>query len=345
VRLRQPFAPAISIFAQPWTAIVPQGDLLAENPAGSGPFRLVSHSGALRLERKTDYWRTPAAWVDAVVVTPASTAPREASFAAGSSDLAASLPFGSLPQGARRLPAPGLNVASLAFNTRRAPFGDVRVRTALSQIIDRARTVRDLGIPAQPTGLPIGPAQWQFSPALQGQVTDVTGGRALLQHAGAQGLRLTVIAEDGPNVARLTQLIGRDWTAEGITAQFDILDSVAYRQRLQAGSFDAALILDAQPQHDAWWSLADAYLGASAARPSGWSNPAFEQAVSQAVAARIHEEAEPFWRDAIGILVAETPHAYLFSPASLTWLGVGPRVRDAIWAGPLLRWDTLWLNQ
>jgi dipeptide transport system substrate-binding protein len=66
------------------------------------------------------------------------------------------------------LEQPGLNVAYLAYNTQKAPLGDVRVRKALNLAINKKALVETLyGATAIPAIGPIPPALWSYNKGLR----------------------------------------------------------------------------------------------------------------------------------------------------------------------------------
>ncbi len=107
----------------------------------------------------------------------------------------------------------------LYLNTREKPFGDVRVRKALSLAIDRARIVKEslfnYTSPADVTGLPSSQRRWKDASVLAGDDwtrRDLVRARALMDEAGlpagADGLR----APAGGAALKYDLLVVKGWT-------------------------------------------------------------------------------------------------------------------------------------
>jgi oligopeptide transport system substrate-binding protein len=201
---------------------------------------------------------------------------------------------------------PRLGTAYLAFNTRRSPLDDARVRRALALATDRDRMVNDYlsgthfpatggftpeGIPGHVPGiaLPFDPAQ----------------ARQLLAEAGYP---------DGRAFPVLKRLLhGRvgdrePWKPEwdehlGIGVEWDIRpESVTFRDLLNRGGPDLWLagwqIYIPEPAHS---------LSAEWMRQSGWSHDEYEQLVQQGHETWDQEERLAIFRRAEEILVEEAP--------------------------------------
>jgi peptide/nickel transport system substrate-binding protein len=166
-RLAAPYPAFLSFLAQTWLGfisprqIIADPDSIKERPVGTGPFVLASYAPGVRavLARRADYAWAPdyirhkgAAYLDGVVIEAvADDATRTASLQQGRHRLTFEAP---LTDGARLRADPGLvfsnrvrpgsPMRSLAFNTARFPFNDVRIRLATAVAIDRDQVTRDM---------------------------------------------------------------------------------------------------------------------------------------------------------------------------------------------------------
>jgi peptide/nickel transport system substrate-binding protein len=158
VHLRAPSAPFVSAFltlgANDPYAVLPRHvaaglrDLNASSldaqPVGLGPFRLSvwRRGDRLEFERNPYYWRGPPGVPRVVALVSPNAGTRLLQVRAG--DLDAAYVSGLLLDEARRSGLP-VTVATtnivdyLQFNLRRRPLGELRVRRALAQALDRER--------------------------------------------------------------------------------------------------------------------------------------------------------------------------------------------------------------
>ena len=141
--------PSSNNVVQSPAAIQAKGDDYNRNPVGTGPFVLKSWTAGDRmvLERNPNYWNKGRPYLDRVVMRPLpDSQARFASLEAGESDLIWDDEFDSDNiLKAKKNPAftvheyVGSGATVYAFNTKVAPFDDVRVRRALVMAIDRTK--------------------------------------------------------------------------------------------------------------------------------------------------------------------------------------------------------------
>ncbi len=233
-------------------ATVPPADMrranFSLNPVGNGPFRFVDRVPGQRwtFERNSAF---PAALggaprirqlVIAVVDEPTT---KFAGLAAGDLDFAGIAP--TMASLADRDPVitvldyPVLFSNALVFNSRRAPFNDVRVRRAIDLAINRARIVdaalAGYGTPASGPVPPENPLARSASP-----VRDVQRADSLLDAAGftraANGGRAIVVelltVGSGDNAVE--QLIQADLAERGIRVAIRQMELAAFLARARA---------------------------------------------------------------------------------------------------------------
>ena len=153
------------------SAIQRLGDAYNRNPVGTGPFIVKSWNAGDRmvLERNPNYWNRGHPYLDRVVLRPLPDAQsRFASLLAGETDLVwADETEAENIQKARQDPAlkvltyAGSGAGVSVFNTKVAPFDDVRVRRALVMAVDRKAISQALtnGL-ARPATNPYGDGSW-----------------------------------------------------------------------------------------------------------------------------------------------------------------------------------------
>ncbi|WP_374348761.1 ABC transporter substrate-binding protein [Chitinimonas sp.] len=225
---------------------------LASEPVGTGPYQLVRYDkgSTIRYAAHPGYFRGKPA-IDRLLfsITP-DPAVRAQKLRSGECALAESLK----PQDLAMLEtAAGVSVyryqpqvtSFLAFNTRKKPFDDARVRRALSLVIDRRAIVASVfGGQAEVGWFPYsGQALWGV-PAAEKHDPKLDAARQLLREAGQlQGFDTTIWAAQGGGAANLNpkltaELIQADWAKLGVRARIVLLDAAELSRKGRAGEHD-----------------------------------------------------------------------------------------------------------
>ena len=163
--------PSSNNVVQSPTAIQAKGDDYNRNPVGTGPFVLKSWTAGDRmvLERNPNYWNKGHPYLDRIVLRPLpDSQSRFASLLSGETDVVWADEYeADNIMRARKNPAlkvydyVGSGATVYAFNTKVAPFDDVRVRQALVMALDRKKMSQALtnGL-ARPATNPYGDGSW-----------------------------------------------------------------------------------------------------------------------------------------------------------------------------------------
>lgn len=303
-------------------AVVPRS--VGDGEISPDPGTLVG-SGAYTLERvESDRWvlkANPRYWagkpaIDTVnMVTTLNGNSAVEAFQAGTLDVApvSFLDAGWIAYDRTLGPSlhsdPSLSVTYYGFDTRQAPFNDVRVRQAFAKAVDWRRLARldepGSSVPATgmvPAGIP-GTPDGDFLPPY-----DPAGAKALLAEAGypdGKGLPpISFIANgggyDGGIIAMLEKNLGV--TIDYATMEFDL-----YQRRLATDPpqmWSLSWVADYPGPNDFLGVL----LGTgSTANQGGWSNPDFDAAISEATSAAEPAAATDAYRRALEIVKDQVP--------------------------------------
>ena len=199
IALREPFAPFISILAMVNAKVVPReavekGDF-GKNPVGTGPFRFRSWGrGEILLTANGDYFggRPFLGSLNFRVYGSNAWGKVTADFEAGmleqcyiSGEMYDKLDLQELKKRYNFISKPGLNLVYVAMITSVAPFGDKRVRRAISHAVDVETIVRDItqqgSVPARgvlPPGIAGFDPQFRrlpYDPEKAGELLDAAG--------------------------------------------------------------------------------------------------------------------------------------------------------------------------
>ncbi len=187
--------PSVNAVIQSPTAWKTKGDDYNRNPVGTGPYILKSWTAGDRmvLERNPNYWNKGHPHLDRIVMKPLPDAQsRFASLQSGEVDIIWDDEFDADNiQKAQKDPKltvhsyVGSGATVYAFNTKVAPFDDVRVRQALVMAIDRKKMSQALtnGL-ARPASNPYGDGSWVKCKDDGALPNDIEKAKALIKDYG-----------------------------------------------------------------------------------------------------------------------------------------------------------------
>jgi 4-phytase/acid phosphatase/peptide/nickel transport system substrate-binding protein len=228
-------------------AIQKLGDDYNRNPVGTGPFILKSWMAGDRLvlERNPDYWNKGHPYLDRVVLRPLPDAQaRFASLQSGESDLVWDDEFDS-DNILRAKNDPAMTVHSYtgsgatvyAFNTKVAPFDDVRVRQALVMALDRNKwsQVVTNGL-SKPATNPYGEGSWVKCKDDGALPYDAAKARQLLADYG-KPVAFKMLVTATPRGRANGQVLQQFWKQVGADMEIEQVDQTSIVTRAFARQF------------------------------------------------------------------------------------------------------------
>ena len=290
---------------------------------GTGPFLLESfrRGEGVRLKRNPGYWGKAPAW-DTVVMKPLTSAgPRVAALFAGDVDLIENPPLQDLERiraqkGMKVVQGISNRVIYIAMSSGldpvpgvtdtggKNPLKDARVREALSIAINRDAIVsRIMGGVAVAAGelLPAG----MFGAHPEGQMkppaTNVERAKKLLAEAGYPngfGITLGTPNDRYINDAQVAQAVAQMWTRICVKTQIDAMTASTFFSRRNKKEFAVylagwgAATGEMSSPLKALIATADKSRGYGATNPTGYSNKALDDTLTQALATVDYAERE-----------------------------------------------------
>ncbi len=240
----------------------------------------------------------------------------------------------------RILTQPSLGIGYLLFNQRTPGdrtkphpiLADPEVRRAIALGIDRQGLVRSVFGPyASVTDGPMGSASWVrriapklpgFDPARARRILaergwrDADGDGVLDKNGTVLALRLNYPGSSLPRVS-IAEPIQAMLRAIGVKIDLNRLDGPVWADRRTKGDFDIDIsqtTLDPTPAGLVQsWTCAG--IGTGGTNVGSVCNPRFDEALQQAI--RAATDPVGAWKSAIGILQADNPAVFLFSPAQV----------------------------
>ena len=268
-RLQWPESSFLLNVASPWNWIY-KADIIAKDPRwyethvmGTGPFLFVEHvKGSHWVGKKNpDYWDKGKPYLDGYRATFVGSSSAQVAAIRGER---AHIQFRGFSPAERDTLVQALGnkitvqespwdcIIMVAMNHEKKPFGDSRVRRALSLALDRyegSKALSRIAVVKEVAGIQVPGTPWATPPdelaKLAGYGKDITASRAearkLLKEAGAEGLSFTYKNRNVPMPYEpLAVWVIDQWRQVGVTAKQEVIDAASYYGVLRGGDFEVA---------------------------------------------------------------------------------------------------------
>ena len=292
-------------------------------PVGTGPYMFESlvRDDRLVLRAFDDYWGGRGQ-VDVVEFRPIpEDATRLLAFEAGEIDLSQSQP---VPAELERLEederfmverTPGTGYTYLGFNTRVETLDDVRVRQAISHLIDRDAVVDQIleGI-GQPGISMIIPEMPWFNPDVTRFDYDPERAAELLAEAGVEeGVNLRLYTNENPIRIFVAEILQAELANLGINLEVNIEEFGAFLSRVQDTDDYDMFILGWGGQLDPDRAMIRQFTTEGPANYTYYSNERVDELVTRGrVIPTDSPESIEVYQEAQAIVVEEVPYAFVF---------------------------------
>lgn len=375
-KLKQPFAPFISLFGTDNMTIVPahiyEGTDFAKNPAnqhpiGTGPFMFDSwnRGSDIVLVRNPHYWKPGLPYLDKIVfhVIP-DAASRSVAFERGDVSM---LRGGDVDNvDIKRLEAiPGVDnttkgtemystITSLVMNERKPPFNNTKVRQAVMYALNRNFIVKNIffGIGKVATG-PISSTTMFYDPNVTKYPYDPKKAQQLIKESGVDLSKYPVKILDYPYGSawdRLAEYTRQSLEQVGFKVDIEAADAGGWAQRV--GNFDFDLTFHFTDQFgDPAIGVSRLFLTSNIVKGSpfvnneGYSNPKVDDLFNQASSATNPADRQKLYSEVQKILVDDVANGYLFENQNVTLYknNVHNLITSAV--GTNSNFDSVWLSK
>ncbi len=309
-------------------------EMIDQNPVGTGPFQLVSYQkdAVIRYKAHPDYWAGKAKIDNLVYSITTDASVRYQKLKAGEchvmpypnpADLAAM----SKDPKINMLQQEGLNVGYLAYNTKKAPFTDSKVRLALNMAINKAAIIDAVFQGAGKAAKnPIPPTIWSYNNATPDDVYDPAMAKKMLDAAGVKNLKTNIWAMPvqrpyNPNARRMAELIQADWAKVGVTAEIVSFEWGEYLKRSKAGEHDTVLLgwTGDNGDPDNFLAVLLGCDGVGGSNRAQWCNKEFEDLIQAAKITSNQAERTKLYEKAQTVVKQQAPwatiaHSVVFMP-------------------------------
>jgi 4-phytase/acid phosphatase/peptide/nickel transport system substrate-binding protein len=273
------------------TAWKTKGDEYNRNPVGTGPYILKSWTAGDRmvLERSPDYWNKGHPYLDRIVLKPLPDAQsRFASLQSGEADIVWDDEYDADNiEKAKKDPKltvhtyAGSGAQVYAFNTKVAPFDDVRVRQALVMAIDRNKMSQAItnGL-SRPASNPYGDGSWVKCKDDGALPNDIEKARALIKDYG-KPVDFKMLLTATPRGRNIGQVLQQFWKQVGANMEIEQVDQAtvvprAFMRQFQLTPWRIIDFADPDPQ-----MYANFHTGSPVAL-ANYSNPELDRLLEHA---------------------------------------------------------------
>jgi len=220
-----------------------------EHPVGTGPYSFVSWTKGQNvvLKRNDSYWGTKAVTQNVIFKFITDNSARVVALNNGEADIIDGIDATVVKQiqdsGNKIYDPQGMNINYMAYNTTKAPFNNIKVRTAISQAINVPELVKSLyqGY-AEPATSVMPSFMPGFDASIKQAAFDQAAAKTALTAAGVKSLRIITYTNPRPyntaNGQALAEAVQGYLKNAGVTATIDAFDWTTYKQKIKAGDYD-----------------------------------------------------------------------------------------------------------
>ncbi|PLR34016.1 ABC transporter substrate-binding protein [Chimaeribacter californicus] len=305
-------------------------------PVGTGPFQLVQYQKDSRILYKAfdHYWEGKPKLDRLVFTITPDAAVRYAKLEKNECQV---MPFpnpADLPRMRKNpdltlMEKPGLNIGFLAFNVKKPPLDNLKVRQALALAVNKPAIMEAVfNGTGQPAKNLLPPGVWSANTAVQDYPYDPAQAKKLLAEAGlGQGFAIDLWAMPvqrpyNPNARRMAEMIQADWAKIGVKATIVTYEWGEYLQRVKRGEHQTALMgwttANADPDNffGPLYSCASANGGSNS---SQWCYPPFDKLITAARATTDQNQRIAMYQQAQVMMHEQVPalmiaHSTIFEP-------------------------------
>ncbi|MEM6050068.1 ABC transporter substrate-binding protein SapA [Erwinia sp. P7711] len=248
------YAPVLSAEYASLLTKTDRQEQMDRQPVGTGPFMLSEYRTGqyIRLARNPDYWKGLPRMPQVVIDMGAGGTGRLSKLLTGECDVLA-YPAASQISILRDDPRlrltlrPGMNIAYLAFNTRKAPLDRVEVRQALALAINNERLMESIYYGTAETAASILPrASWAYNNDARVTEYNPQKSREALKALGVEDLNLTLWVPSAsqswnPSPLKTAELIQADLAQVGVTVSIVSVEGRFQEARLMEMNHDMTL--------------------------------------------------------------------------------------------------------
>lgn len=273
--------------------------MIDREPVGTGPFLLSEYRSGqyIRLARNDLYWKGKPRMSQVVIDTGVGGTGRLSKLLTGECDVLA-YPAASQLSILRDDPRlrltlrPGMNIAYLAFNTRKPPLDNLKVRQAIALSINNQRLMQSIYYGTAEAAASILPrASWAYNNDTHITGYDPAKAREMLREAGIESLDLTLWVPTAsqsynPSPLKMAELLQADLAQVGINLVIVPIEGRFQEARLMEMNHDLTLTgwsTDSNDPDSFFRPLLSCAAIRSQTNYAHWCDPSFDELLQQAL--------------------------------------------------------------
>ncbi|MGP9802263.1 ABC transporter substrate-binding protein [Rheinheimera sp. NSM] len=294
------------------------------HPIGTGPFRFKEYQKdvLIRYYRHKNYWREPAKPDQLVFDIVPNNARRMAKLFTHECDVVAFPRVAELKLISQRpdvdvQESTSMNVGFWAFNTRKAPFDNTKVRQALAYAINRDAILQAVYFGhATAANSVLPPTSWAYNPDLPVQQYNPAIAKALLAEAGyPNGFSMDIWAMPvqrlyNPNALKMAELMQADLAQIGVRASIVSYEWNSFRRKLSDNEHDSVLIgwsADNADPDNFFRPLLSCSAADTGTNRANWCDENFDRLISQALLTADQKQRRSYYMAAQQYLAEQVP--------------------------------------
>ncbi|AXU95080.1 peptide ABC transporter substrate-binding protein SapA [Erwinia persicina] len=317
------YAPVLSAEYADQLTRVDRQEQLDREPVGTGPFMLNDYRAGqyVRLQRNDAYWKGKPRMSQVVIDMGAGGTGRMSKLLTGECDVLA-YPAASQLSVLRDDPRlrltlrPGMNIAYLAFNTRKAPLDRPEVRQALALAINNERLMESIYYGTAETAASILPrASWAYDTDARVTPYNPQKAREALKALGIEDLHLNLWVPSAsqswnPSPMKTAELIQADLAQVGVKVTIVQVEGRFQEARLMEMNHDLTLTgwaTDSNDPDSFFRPLLSCAAIASQTNYAHWCNSGFDELLHKALLSQQLAKRIDYYDRAQAMLSQELP--------------------------------------
>lgn len=326
----EPFAPLLAHLTHTASSILNEkavteaGDDYGQKPVGTGPFMLADWQSGdkITLERFDDYFQGPASVKTVVFRNVPEGTNRTTGLETGEIDIAYDVePIDKRiveeTNGLELIEGPSLSSQYLGFNTKKAPFDNVKVRQAINYAVN-VQEIIDVALEGagEVAKSPLMELIFGANMDIEGYEYNVEKAKELLKEAGYEnGFTTSIWTNDNPVRVRIAEIVQGQLKEVGIDAKIEQLEWGAYLERTAAGEHDMFILGWTTVTGDADYGLYALYHSGQhgdAGNRTFYSNPEVDRLLDIGKTEVDQDKRLEAYKEAQELIVADAPQLFLY---------------------------------